>query len=152
MLTLCSPGIQSNEDNMVCFACKMGLKPFRLLWSMQSFHACHKGLIDAHFHVLSWHACQYGCMPTMQAEREVAEASQSAVSRMDLAIRRRRGLLFGQGHGPTGKAVPCLASPQGKKVGRRTDSTGGVATGVRQATTIFSTDFASMLCIFFQNC
>ena len=52
----------------------------------------------------------------MQAEREVAEASQSAVSRMDLAIRRRRGLLFGQDTFRLAKRFPALQALKAKKL------------------------------------
>lgn len=52
----------------------------------------------------------------MQAEHEVAEASQSAVSRMDLAIRRRRGLLFGQDTVRLAKRFPALQALKAKKL------------------------------------
>ena len=55
-------------------------------------------------------------MPFMQAETEVAEASQSGLSRMDLAIRRRRGVLFGQDKSRLAKRFPALALLKTKKL------------------------------------
>lgn len=113
LLTLCSPGIKPNRNNVVCSACKICLGPFRLLWS-QKMHIFMSGN-GKRQHVFG-HAPQCLCMPATQAEKEVIEMSLSGLSRMDRAMRRRRGLHFGEETSRLAKRFPALQALKMKKL------------------------------------
>ena len=55
-------------------------------------------------------------MPVMQVEREVIELSRSGLSRMERAMRRRRGVFFGEETSGLAQRFPALQALKTKKL------------------------------------